>query len=193
MSQIAKPTARTRAAKRSKLGFTLIEVMMSLAIAGSALVAIFAMQESIARGNGLGREMTTATANTRLWLERLRRDSLTWTGNTATSLAQTSYLNQVGTGWFMPVPNAPFPNFAQQPGVDWAGNETPITGDHHFCTAIRLQWVRQPETMRADVITWWARQGRMPCANTGQALAALASPAGGIRQVSASTILRRGQ
>jgi prepilin-type N-terminal cleavage/methylation domain-containing protein len=186
-------SAGMRAAVRSKMGFTLIEVMMSLAIAGSALVAIFAMQESIARGNGLGREMTTATANTRLWIERLRRDSLAWTGNTATALAPTSYLNQVGTGWFMPLPNVPFPNFAQQPGVDWAGNETAIAANQHFCTAVRLQWVRQPETMRADVITWWSRQGRMPCANTGQALAALANPAGGLRQVAASTILRRGQ
>jgi prepilin-type N-terminal cleavage/methylation domain-containing protein len=176
---------------RARAGFTLIEVMMSLAIAGSALVAIFAMQESIAHGNGLSREMTTATANTRLWLERIRRDSLNWTGTTATALAQTSYLDQVGTGWFLPIPNPPLPNLPQQPGVDWSGNETGVFADQHFCTAVRLTWIRQPETMRADVVTWWSRRGRMACANTSQAIGAIASPAGGLRQVSASTVIRR--
>jgi prepilin-type N-terminal cleavage/methylation domain-containing protein len=184
----SRPRRRARAA-----GFTLIEVMMSLAIAGSALVAIFAMQESIAHGNGLGREMTTATANTRLWLERIRRDSLTWTGNDMTSLTRTNYLNQVGAGWVQPVATSPIPNLVQSPGADWSGNETLVPGDQHFCTAMRLSWIRQPETMRADVITWWSRTGRAPCASTNQAFIDGLSPAAGFRQVAASTVIRRAQ
>lgn len=178
--------------RRAKQGFTLIEVMVSLAIAGSAIVAIFAMQESIARGNGLSREMTTATANTRMWVERLRRDSLHWIGQDLVSLNQTSYLRNVGAGWLQPIPAAPIANLVQAPGADWSGTETLVAGDQHFCTAIRLQWIRQPETMRADVVTWWSRRGRAPCANTNDGfMANLANPAGGFRQVAASTLLRR--
>ncbi|NLY93442.1 MAG: prepilin-type N-terminal cleavage/methylation domain-containing protein [Myxococcales bacterium] len=175
--------------KRRRQGFTLIEVMISLAIAGSALVAIFAMQEAIARGNGLSREMTAATANTRMWIERLRRDSLLWTGDNAVALAQTSYLQQVGAGWIQPIPANPFPNFVEGSGADWSGNETNVAADQHFCTAINLTWIRQFQTMRADVVTYWSRQGRLDCANP--AVGAVATPAQGIRQVAASTVLRR--
>jgi prepilin-type N-terminal cleavage/methylation domain-containing protein len=179
-------------AKPRRQGFTLIEVMMSLAIAGGALVAIFSMQESIARGNGLSREMTTATANTRTWIERLRRDSLTWTGDNLAALAQTSYLNNVGAGWVQPVPALPLAGLVQAPGGDYSGAETPDAANQHFCTAIQLTWIRQNNTMRADVVTWWSRRGRAPCANTNPAfIANLSNPATGFRQVAASTILRR--
>lgn len=187
--------SRPEAAPGRERGFTLVEVMMSLAIAGAALVAIFAMQESIARGNGLSREMTTATANTRLWLERLRRDSLTWTGVDMVSLNQTSFLRNVNDNpgaWVQPVAAAPLANLVQAPGADWSGSETTIEAEQHFCTAIRLSWIRQPETMRADVITWWSRRGRAPCNNTDDGfILGLANPANGFRQVAGSTIIRR--
>src|SRR5690606_23086470 len=145
---------------------------------------VFAMQESIARGNGLSREMTTATSNTRMWVERLRRDSLTWRVNDVAALNQTSYLRNVDAGWIQPIPGVGITGFVEAPGLDWSGAETLVAADQHFCTAIQLSWIRQGQTMRADVITWWSRRGRAPCADTSAALiASLANPASGFRQV----------
>lgn len=190
MSQIAK--RRPTSARRR--GFTLIEIMISLAIAGTALVAIFSMQESVARGNALSREMTTATAATRVWAERLKRDTLLWTG--VSPNGQYLRPENINAGWrylttLIPIEATDGANLIESPAFDWMGNESTITAEQHFCTIFRLSWVRMGETLRADVITWWNRKGATDCAESDTIVPRLVNISEGFRHVAVSTVLRR--
>jgi|SRR5690554_2420415 len=189
----------SRATKKSatlsrRQGFTLIEIMVSLAIAGTALVAIFSMQESVARGNALSREMSTATAATRIWVERLKRDTLLWTGVTPNG----HYLKpeNINAGWRYlaapePIQTTGGGTLIEAPAFDWMGNETTQADEQHFCTIFRLSWVRMGETLRADVITWWNRRGATDCAESDTVVPRLVDIAEGFRHVAASIVLRR--
>jgi len=67
----------TRARSRQQ-GYTLIEVMASMAVLGTGLLGIIAMQGATVAANRRAQEITTATNLARRWQERLRRDTFQW-------------------------------------------------------------------------------------------------------------------
>lgn len=184
----------SKARLRQRRGFTLIEIMISLAIAGTALVAVFSMQESVARGNALSREMATATSATRVWAERLKRDTLLWTGVTPNGHYLRS--ENINSGWRylsapQPIDSVDGAPLIESPAFDWMGNESQVAESQHFCTVFRLSWVRMGETMRADVITWWNRRGASDCTESEAIVPLLVDITQGYRHVAASIVLRR--
>lgn len=194
MSRAMSQQENTRRSMQRRQGFTLVEIMVSLAIAGTALVAIFSMQESVARGNALSREMATATAATRVWTERLKRDTLLWTGVTPNG----HYLRpeNINAGWryltaLEPIQATDGANLIESPAFDWMGNESTTAAQQHFCTIFRLSWVRMGETLRADVITWWNRKGATDCSQSDTIVPRLVDISEGFRHVAVSTVLRR--
>ncbi|MCB2020350.1 MAG: prepilin-type N-terminal cleavage/methylation domain-containing protein [Burkholderiaceae bacterium] len=152
--------------RRTERGFTLIEVMMALAILTVGAVGILSLQQAATRGNSEARQMTLATEVNRAWLERIRRDSLMWTGTAAGSRAATQYLVRLPangtTDWFVPVPAAPTESY----GFDWFGRDTRDNTAIRYCTQARLTWLvpeinanSAPPSVQVDVRTWFHRRG----------------------------------
>lgn len=91
-------------------GYTLIEVMASMAVLGTGIMGILAMQGATVGANRRASELTTATNLARRWQERLRRDSLQWNypsyGNPISNINNTWYftplLTSTATSWILP-------------------------------------------------------------------------------------------
>lgn len=152
--------------KKAQQGFTLIEVMMAMAIMTVGALGIMAMGQAATRGNMEARQMTVATEVNRMWVERLRRDTLNWTNNQpgggAGTVASTNYFAAVppiagAVGpWFAPVaPAGTGESFA----FDWFGRDTTTVPQMTYCTHVRLSWVRVNDTVRAEARTFYRRRG----------------------------------
>jgi prepilin-type N-terminal cleavage/methylation domain-containing protein len=192
-------------------GFTLIEIMIAVAIMTVGAVGIMALQQAATRGNLEARDMSMGTHLTRTWIERLRRDAVLWLGNGVP--INTQYLvlaPPLGGGpgpWvtppLVPRPDGTVESFAfDHFGIDTAnltndpGGGPP--GPAVYCTHLSFTWINPGDALRADVRTYWHRRNpaqRYPC-TPGNAAAInnvlQANQGGDIRAVFASTIIRRG-
>jgi prepilin-type N-terminal cleavage/methylation domain-containing protein len=190
-------------------GFTLIEIMIAVAIMTVGALGIMALQQAATRGNAEARDMSMATHLTRTWIERLRRDATRWLGNGVP--INTDYLvlaPPLGGGpgpWvtppLVPRPNGTVESFAfDHFGIDTANltNEPAggPPGPAVYCTHLRFTWINPGDVLRVDARTYWHRRNptqRFPCAPGGAAAINNALQQGGdIRAVFASTIIRRG-
>lgn len=160
---------RCSSRRRSRLGsiaaYTVVEVMMALAVLSVGATGVVAMQKAALVGNVRARDLATANAIASAWMERLRMDALRWVpldGNTS-SIAQTDFLNVVGTDfptingtegqWFVP---PPLGAMWLSPGADVRGMDTTVASEQGFCTHLRLTQVL-PNLIRAEVRVFWLR------------------------------------
>ncbi len=188
--------------KRRSLGFTLIEVMIAIGILTVGSVGILAMQQATTRGNMNARRMSTATSVTRIWVERIRRDTLKWRSNTGMGFGATDYIQatppNTDSGWFAPQPPVEFPG--ESYAFDWHGNDEGNPPDMRYCVHINTRWVVPNEVARVDVRTFWYKrsdivdQDLFPNCNSGGGEAAvtaeLNSPNPRLHAVYASTLVR---
>ena len=145
-------------------GYTLIEVMMAIAVLTAGAVGIFAMQQASTRGNLEAREMTTGTQIAQRWLERLRRDAVQWTAGSRGALVPPTLLSR--TSWLkaVPAPTAasawvvPASVGTEHASFDFYGRDTNVAANMHYCTNVRLEWLYPGQAMRADVRVWWLRR-----------------------------------
>lgn len=195
--------------RRKQGGYSLVEVMMALAVLTAGSVGVMALQQASLRGNVESRQLSTATSVARIWLERLKRDARLWNegANAANPafFAQTCYLSSLNIAeatapagvWQSPAPisaacDAPVAglNGTESASFDYYGNEVAPGGANvRFCAQTRLQWVTPGQTIRAEVRAFWARTGDgvADCTNVTDAIEA---PGSGIHVVRASTMLR---
>ena len=189
--------ARHRRRRRSG-GYTLIEVMMALAVLTAGAVGIVGMQQAAIRGNMISRQITTANNLAQLWIDRLQRDSIHWTNSSSTAsvadLANTTYLKNVTAAgstpaWFVPVPGTSIPEAA---AFDYYGRDTTTAGAMYYCANIRLAWVYPGRAMRGDVRIWWARTSNQATTGLAACNGGAVAPTGNfnVRMVQASTVLR---
>ena len=174
--------SRRRLRPIRQAGYTMIEVMMALAVLTTGAMGIMAMTQASTRGNMEAREMTTATQITQRWLERIRRDSLNWTaaGSSASPvlLANTNYLRFVPgpgdpTSWFVPAPPIAGP---EAPNFDFYGRDTRTPSEMYYCTNVRLEWLYDGSAIRADVRVWWLRRLGGGAADTSRAVLGQCAP-----------------
>ncbi len=148
---------RRRAQSPRKQGYSVIEVMMAMAVMSVGAVGILAMQQASTRGNMFAREITTATSITRTWIERARRDAVSWRARGAGGLATTTMLVAApvtGEGtWITPTPTLA----GESRGFDYFGRETAVAADMHYCVNVRYAWAGT-DALRVDVRTWWHRR-----------------------------------
>jgi len=159
-----------RARTRRQGGYTLIEVMASMAVLGTGILGILAMQGATVAANRRASELTTATNLARRWQERLRRDSLQWNypsyGNPISNINNTWYftplLTATATGWSLPTQptgltaGTPFESAA----ANWWGADVPVgDANTYFCTHVRLTRLIADELVRSEVRVWWFREG----------------------------------
>lgn len=194
--------ARRRSRRGRQDGYTLIEVMMALAVLAAGAVGVLGIHQAVMRGNYEARQVATATHIASTWIERLQRDAVGWsrggpgiTFSPATDLARTRWLRSVpardgAPAWFVPAAAG-----NMRATFDHFGRDTAVGGDMRYCTNVRLQWVYEGQAMRADVRVWWtrntpaARVGAFAACNGGN-LETLGTRVRDIGFVNASTVIR---
>jgi len=150
--------------RRKRSGFTLIEVMIAIGVMTVGSLGILSMHQAVSNANKSAREMNTALAITERWVERVERDSLSWSeqGLNSTSLAGTAYLQGLSgtvstTGWFTPQPADTDESYM----ADYFGDDGPGRGATKYCTNLSLSWLRQGSSARVDIRTFWYREGHL--------------------------------
>lgn len=150
--------------RASSSGFTLIEVMIAIGIMTVGSLGILSMHQAVSNANRSAQEMNTALAITERWIERIERDSLSWTeeGLNSSSLASTNYLSELAgtasaTDWYTPAVTAE----GEKYGFTYFGEDTDDKDLIKYCTNLRLSWLRQGTSARVDIRTYWYRSGYM--------------------------------
>jgi type IV pilus assembly protein PilV len=148
-------------------GFTIVELMMSLAVLAVGISGIIAMQKLTATTNMHSKSVAIATQVARTWQNHLLLDGTLW--RRTTSINSTTWLKAAA-------PNAPFfrPAFDvnQRIGGAFDALGNPITDDElaraQFCVHIQVVPIinlldASNATVRATVRVLWPRaQGSIP-------------------------------
>jgi prepilin-type N-terminal cleavage/methylation domain-containing protein len=153
-------------------GFTLIEVMLSLAVMSIGAAAMFALQGLVARSNLYSKQITVATQIAEVVVERLKIDAMNWTAagsetSPATALSNTVYLADIGSNantWIPLDTNNGFSHSSAFTALseNIAPADLSTRADEiAYCAAIKLAWAVTGDSIRADVRVWWQR-GSMP-------------------------------
>jgi prepilin-type N-terminal cleavage/methylation domain-containing protein len=166
--------ARKRQAWRRGRGFTMLELMMSLAVMTVGAAALFSLQGFIARANLHARRVTQATEIADKWIERLKTDALLWSDRGFDGMGGTAYLNQIATAntWLQAagnLPNQVNDVLMHSSGADMYGRDViPLAsttpGAIAYCTHYRLSWVTTPAdtsddtSLRVEVRVLWAKE-----------------------------------
>ncbi len=188
-------TRRLRKKNRpGQQGYTLIEVMMAVAIMTVGSVGILSLHQATTRGNRMAREMTTAVDVSRVMIERAHRDALLW--NTSGDVTGTEILINVATSglgdWVIPSTTI------GSNGFDYQGNDTATVANMYYCTNVRVSWLIGQDAARVDTRVWWRRSGTSnpppatwDCNTAPSTITAeLSETAPRIQAVHASTVVR---
>ncbi len=195
-------TITTRIGKRRsrrRAGYTLVEVMLAVAILAVGATGILGLQTAAIRGNQEANEYATATRTVEMWLDRYRMDALAWrTGGSGTLpsaalFSSTEFMRSMpaagASGWLAP-PAARVASFRPAAQLSFHGNpQAPVGAPTPvFCTQSNLSWVYDGTTVRVDVRTFWRRRGWQ---NSAGALACPNAPSRvDYHIVQASTLIR---
>jgi prepilin-type N-terminal cleavage/methylation domain-containing protein len=174
-------------------GYTVVELLMSIALVGIGVSGLIAMQRVTLTSNRQAKNLAVATRIAQRWVETLQVDAARWNhpsnfSTTSDLQTDTIWLRNVTTeGWFRPAWDA---GMMMGPAFDGLGNPVPPTSNAAqpvFCTHLRLREAI-PEALGTGVITtevrvFWLREngagGVNPTANlcdAGVAAAAVDDP-----------------
>lgn len=164
---------------RGHAGYTIVELMMALAVLAIGVTGIVALQKVTAVSNQHAKNLAIATRIAEAWQEQLATDAVAWnhpsptdTGAADDLATDTHWLKLVTTKpdtWVQPDYDA---TLLFGPGFDALGNPVAIPGDvarARFCVNIRLSWL-YPSTatagapsgsglLRSEVRVFWLRDG----------------------------------
>lgn len=177
-------SAMQRTKKRARsLGYTLVEVLMSMTVLAVGAAGVVAMQKASVQGNQDARDLDEANAIAREWMDRLQRDATLWTPsdtgtgtNVPSALLIDEGINKNKGAWYFPsarlVPSAS-QNDYESPGFDPLARDLPSTAAQaegtlgttglRYCVNVRLtQVVTDPlggpgNMLRAEVRVYWPR------------------------------------
>jgi len=178
----------TAARRRERRGYTVVEVMMALAVLSLGAGGVIAMQKATLIANTNARNLVTANGVAQAWMERMRVDALSWNepAGVPDLSSDTEWLKNatgtqpVGTGWFSPAVSAIATSQpAGAPQADVMGADI-FSGDPSapaFCPQVRLtQLSSSPcqlatatptpplcsyhRMIRVEVRVYWDKSGR---------------------------------
>lgn len=140
-------------------GYTMVEVMMALALLAVGAAGVVAMEKAAVVGNAGARSTATGTALAERWVERLRADSMVWNTLTPTSdINDTRWLKTVKLTpgiWTLPTiaPGQASP-YADPLGADiiLGSDASPVA----YCTHIMYRQITQ-KMINATVRVSWRR------------------------------------
>lgn len=160
---------RTRSHRAGAAAYTVVEVMMSLAVLAIGLIGIISMQKVTLAANSHAKNLAMATHIAQAWLGVLEAEGMLWRPDTAPSpLGRTVWLAQ-GSGladWFRP-------NYDGTqlfgPAFDALGNPVRTQDqdpDAKFCVDLRLSPLTSDNDggglLRAEVRVVWLRGEAVP-------------------------------
>jgi prepilin-type N-terminal cleavage/methylation domain-containing protein len=184
MSTRRHRSAPRSASPRARRGYTVIEVMMALAVLTLGASGVIAMQKATLISNTNARNLATANAIGQTWIERLRTDALSWNeaGGNQDLPTSTIWLNAVvnstpagGTGWATPAQSLPLGTqpagmrVADVMGADLYPGVDPAGLASAFCTQLRMVRVSTATTgvlasfykvIRVEVRVIWDRRSQ---------------------------------
>lgn len=153
----------------SQRGYTVVELMMAMAVMTIGLGGIIAMQKVTVASNMNAKNVAIATHIAQGFLDELAAESHAWTQND--NFNNTVWLRNVGAegtapAWFNPAYSAAR---LLGEGFDALGNSvTPenLTRDAQYCAHLRLTWLsgqnagkRGGGLIRTEVRVYWRREG----------------------------------
>lgn len=142
-------------------GYTVVELLMSLAVLAVGVSGIIAMQRVTAATNRSARQIATATQIAESWIGHLATDASVWDGQDFTRTAWLKTDTLTGA-FFLPVYSEER-QFGPAFDVQGAAVETD-SSDLFYCTHLRFEPVYaagsgRSEVVRADVRVFWPRAG----------------------------------
>lgn len=148
--------------RQHERGFTVVELLMSLAIFAISATGVLALQLVASRTNTHAKDLATATQLARSWQDKLAMDALLWGGPSNFLITQTEWVQEVGTqgdAWFQPANDAAL-TFG--PAADARGGFVDGTDPNavYFCTHIRLSpLLATPgaQLLRSEVRVFWPK------------------------------------
>ena len=189
--------SKRRRSLTASRGYTVMEVMMAMAILGVGASGVMAMQKATLLANTSAKNLATANFIAESWMERLRVDALQWNepANLPTDIGDTAWLKTATSNPLWQIPTTVLPvggSAADVLGSDtFATDPVPVAASA-FCTQLRLTQF-DPNTLpgyrkliRVEVRVVWARSGRaLDCTTLNPADAALRTDYGAVYLTSA--------
>jgi prepilin-type N-terminal cleavage/methylation domain-containing protein len=142
-------------------GYTLVELMMALALLAVSVIGIISLHKVTVVTNGHAKNLAMAQRIAQAWSSQLQMDSTQW----ITSLPSGTFLNANGAWQRLPY------NTTRGFGAAFDALGNPIADTNaanaRFCTHVRLSWL-YPTTMsvagngvlRAEIRVFWLRDGQ---------------------------------
>ncbi len=155
-------------------GFSLIEVLIVIAITTIGFLALVNLQIGTLRGVGTSRSMMQAVNLSEHFIETLKSEGLPWTGDASILTSQPTTFPHLrlagspteggGSGWVRAYQSTNSDSRVGPLGIvesdNWdagAAMEISPERERRFCVHYRLTWVVPNYLIRADVRTLWMR------------------------------------
>lgn len=158
-------TMHGAAHRRSRAGFTILEVLVGVLVMSIGFIGIFGMQTVAIQTNRAAYDRRMATELAETALERIKRDALMW--NIAGGWPDGTWLQQgmsAPATWTSPPVDgdtAPAFNDLGLPNVSDTrvpdGREVFAQRNSKFCLAYRTNWIWNPDMVRIEVRVFWPR------------------------------------
>ncbi|HEX3595769.1 MAG TPA: prepilin-type N-terminal cleavage/methylation domain-containing protein [Polyangiaceae bacterium] len=155
----------SRVRQRAKRGYTIVELVMSLAVLAIGASGVIAMQKVALSSNRHAKDLAVAARVGEAWADQLAMDGSTWTLTQAgaSTLASTTWLSLADpsqtVNWFVPAYSA-LRNFG--PGFDVLGAPLdPSTSASliRYCTHLRFAFLHNATggsgVVRAQIRVFW--------------------------------------
>lgn len=157
-------------ARSRSRGYTVVELMMALAVFSAGVTGIITMQRTAVNANRTAKNVELAASIAQAWEAQLAADASMWR---QTFDANTPFLRTINSGmdgaWQLPAYNAGR-QFGSQ--FDSFGRATTDATQAYFCVHVRLTWLYWNTadvagtlgtagngTIRTDVRVFWPREG----------------------------------
>ncbi len=163
---------------RNSGGYTAVEVMIAMAMFTVGAAGVMGMQRISTQANVDTRRADVANQILREWVERLRRDSMTWTNpnGSPNGLDDTKWLKSSvvtdsvagdsgvdNTTWILPGGGVPGSSpLGISPAFDSLGRELTASETAMYCVQYRPEWLVSADggaspLIRAEVRVYWSR------------------------------------
>jgi Tfp pilus assembly protein PilV len=158
---VSQAVVRRLLRRKRGSGYTLVELMMALALLTVSILGIVSMQKLMVVSSGHAKNLSIAQHIAQSWATHLELDANAWRQN----LTEVTWLSNVDGGWVRPDYDDDL-NFGA--AFDGVGNPLKDTelASARFCTNVRLSWLYPDDRpvvgngmMRAEIRVFWLREG----------------------------------
>jgi Tfp pilus assembly protein PilV len=159
--------------KRNARGYTVVELMMSLAVFATGVTGVIAMERATVTSNQIAKNVAIANGIAQAWLSALAADATLWRRDA--DVTKTLWLTTITSAddrWQLPTYDT-----TRQFGAQFDGFGAPVQTNGVFCAQIRLTWLygdgsAQQATgvagnglIRAEVRVFWPKNDLAPVQN----------------------------